>query len=487
MQSQILPSRAALVDRIAMQFEYGQSLICLVGNSGLGKSYLAESFITDKYSDFSKAFIQLSAHSKDVDVVRQLMEHTFRAPLVDQKLSLTENFFVLNSEQPAGPCLWVLDGARHLSDELITELQNLVVRAPNTLYVLVTAQAPNMLPNALDIHLEPLSLFESKQLMRMFFPELPSDDDPIFSTFVSEAHGNPSVLLDWQQDDQQLDLRANMPSKGKQKHFFIVAFSLILSLCLIAALYNKQLLDLLQTKRAVSEQTAVVVTEPTVFEAQQVLEAQSTQVESTPSFTSSHLSEDDTEEKNTEEVSAILGALLSEPLVTETEKSHNVETAKPTAPNGITSPQVISKPELSDMPIVETVSNESNALQEGLQLDQRPDSEPDREKLTREAAALSVNDNSWFLLRADTEWSIQLLAVTDQKVAVDFIQQHALDNVKVAQVIRSGRTWWFVTLAPFAQLDDAKAARSKLSRDLLAAKPFFKRISQIKQQIQQSQ
>ena len=39
MQAQILPSRAALVDRIALQFEYGQNLIVLLGTSGLGKSY----------------------------------------------------------------------------------------------------------------------------------------------------------------------------------------------------------------------------------------------------------------------------------------------------------------------------------------------------------------------------------------------------------------------------------------------------------------
>ncbi|KID58961.1 hypothetical protein JF50_00385 [Pseudoalteromonas luteoviolacea] len=487
MQSQILPSRAALVDRIAMQFEYGQSLICLVGNSGLGKSYLAESFITDKYSDFSKAFIQLSAHSKDVDVVRQLMEHTFHAPLVDQKLSLTENFFVLNSEQPAGPCLWVLDGARHLSDELIAELQNIVVRAPNTLYVLVTAQAPNMLPNALDIHLEPLSLFESKQLMKMFFPELPSDDDPIFSTFISEAHGNPSVLLDWQQDDQQLDLRANMPSKGKQKHLFIAAFSLILTLCLIAALYNKQLLDLFQTKQAASEQTAVVVAEPTVLEAQQVLEGQSGQSASQSPSTLGKSLEDNRGEPQSEEVPAILGALLSTPAPSNLKKAQEAGAAKVITSSDVQSLEDNSKSKVSDKPVTASIPSVSKVLLEETQPKPLSEVESSEEKQPDEVAVLSLKDNNWFLARPDQEWSIQLLAVTDEKVATDFINKHDLENVKVAQVMRSGRTWWFVTIAPFAQLDDAQRARAKLSTDLLAAKPFFKRISQIKQQIQQSQ
>ncbi|MDK1289100.1 SPOR domain-containing protein [Pseudoalteromonas umbrosa] len=479
MQSQILPSRAALVDRIAMQFEYGQSLICLVGNSGLGKSYLAESFITDKYSDFSKAFIQLSAHSKDVDIIRQLMEHTFRAPLVDQKLSLTENFFVLNSEQPAEPCLWVLDGARHLSDELIAELQNLATRAPNTLYILVTAQAPNMLPNALDIHLEPLSNAESKQLMRMFFSELPPEDDPIFATFLSEARGNPSVLLDWQQAEQQLDLRENMPSKGKQKHFFIGAFSLVIALCLVALLYNKQLLDMLHIKQYVAEQPSELLSEPTVLEAKEVLDGQESVVQVTQAEVPNKKSHTDNQA-----VTAILDALLTLPdspssgiegeVVGNEASETEVEGVDVSFDEGIQS-QVIPDE-------VKQKINQPDTVTDGpLEV-----SQPIYETKTKQIRG-SEHDNIWFLSRSDSEWTIQLLAVTDKKVASDFISQHALANFKVAEVLRNGRTWWFVTLAPYASLEDAKLARAKLTSDLLAAKPFFKQISQIKQQIQQSQ
>ena len=74
MQSQILPSRAALVDRIALQFEYGQNLIVLLGTSGLGKSYMLETFITDKYNDFNKAFVQVSAQMTDAQLMSELLE-----------------------------------------------------------------------------------------------------------------------------------------------------------------------------------------------------------------------------------------------------------------------------------------------------------------------------------------------------------------------------------------------------------------------------
>ena len=88
MQSQILPSRAALVDRIALQFEYGQNLIVLLGTSGLGKSYLLETFITDKYNDFNKAFVQSSAKLTDAQLMSDLLEQSFNNPLVDHNLSL---------------------------------------------------------------------------------------------------------------------------------------------------------------------------------------------------------------------------------------------------------------------------------------------------------------------------------------------------------------------------------------------------------------
>ncbi|MCF2858881.1 SPOR domain-containing protein [Pseudoalteromonas sp. SMS1] len=474
MQSQILPSRAALVDRIAMQFEYGQSLICLVGHSGLGKSYLAESFITDKYEDFSKAFIQLSAQSKDVDIIRQLMEHTFRSPVVDQKLSLSENFFVLHGEQPAEPCLWVLDGARHLSDELVAELQILAIKAPSTLYILLTAQSAGMLPGALDIHLEPLTFSESKQLLKMFFKALPPEDDPIFSTFVAEAHGNPSVLLDWQKESQSLDLRAKPTVKSKQKHYFIAAFSVILTLCLVAVLYNKQLLNMFEQRQSVAKPSTSVLSEPTVLVAEQVLSNKESNEVGRESQTAA-VSKEEPANAESGQVSAVLGALLT-PLETANHIKPGIENAEP---------QRIDLPEED-----ETMASKETA-EAVVPIPEQPQSfthqaHTEVSELTLPSIE-SGNNNAWFMSRPNTEWTIQLLAVTDRKVVDEFITAHPRDNLKVAEVTRNGKTWWFVTLAPFEQLDDAKNARANLPIELLAAKPFFKQISQIKQQIQQSQ
>ena len=148
MQAQILPSRAALVDRIALQFEYGQNLIVLLGTSGLGKSYMLETFITDKYNSFNKAFVQVSASVNDVSLMSDILEQSFNSPLIDHDLSLSENFYQLLQQQPCEACLWVLDNARHLSEELLQELELLAKNSPITLYIMLASQSKLAINNA---------------------------------------------------------------------------------------------------------------------------------------------------------------------------------------------------------------------------------------------------------------------------------------------------------------------------------------------------
>ena len=235
MQSQILPSRAALVDRIALQFEYGQNLICLLGASGLGKSYLLETFITDKYLEFNKAFVQLSGKMTDQQFITELLEQNFRNPLIDHTLSLSEKLYQLYKQQPCGNCLWVIDGGRHLSDEMIQQLETLAKQSPTTLYILLASQSSGQFTQAVEIHLEALNISESKQLMRWFFDNLPVEEDPVFRTFLQEAQGNPALLLAWQPELQTADIRA--PEKS-YKLLYIILMLLTTMPLIIGFLYK---------------------------------------------------------------------------------------------------------------------------------------------------------------------------------------------------------------------------------------------------------
>jgi DamX protein len=502
MQSQILPSRAALVDRIAMQFEYGQNLIALVGPSGLGKSYLAETLITEKYPEFNKAYIQVTAQMKDAELMTQLLQNSFRAPLVDQTQTLSENFFQLYQEQPCGPCFWVLDGARHLSDEMIEQLRLLSVNSPTELFILVTAQAPRMLPSALDIHLERLSLSESKQLMAMFFKDLPMDEDPIFQAFLQESHGNPAVLLDWQ-SSQQTQLRTQQPKKSYRWH--LIALTVLLALLLVAFMYQKQI------QFYFSQPTDNVEPLETVLPAEQVLsvdadnEQISTALESQPTLEQSaaladkvisepqlqlqplpqvqaNTENNDAAKANADAVSAVLGAL--ERVVIDDKARLNEKPAKLSAdiPPKIAdnAPQQTASVNAEAEQTLE--SNEQKATNIVAQVTQTAPEQTLPQSTSSQALDLSPTE--WLLTQGDSVWAIQLLAVKDKAIANSFVLANELKDVYVYETVRNNTPWWVVIQAPFATIDAARSARQKLPENVLAGQPFFKKFERIKQEMQ---
>ncbi|ODB37455.1 cell division protein DamX [Pseudoalteromonas sp. BMB] len=450
MQSQILPSRAALVDRIAMQFDYGQNLIILVGSSGLGKSYLAESFLTDKYPDFNKAFVKLTANTQEFDVVRQLLEHSFRSPLIDQKLSLSENFMLLHDEQACGPCLWVLDNVRHLTQELAEQLQKLAKSSRETIYILATAQQPQLIPESLDIHIEPLSMLESKRLMSMFYKDLPPDEDPIFNTFVAEARGNPSVLLSWQPQQQSLNLREQSSKVGSksQWQWYVIALCLILTALMVALVYKQEL------KRYWTPTQDNQETVATAIDAQAVFEAPTTTVEKVE--IENDVQPELPAEAPTQIETAPVGSILS--ALTE---------AKETTTNNNNA-----------------LSEQANAAEEANVGSTPATLSPVKEP--QHAEPESLMGNPWYLSRSDDEWVIQLLAVTESEIAAGFMAEHNEVVTQQFTVLRNGRTWFVVTTDAYESLASAKQAKAVLPEALRKGQPFFKRMSKIKQEITQS-
>ncbi|KZY43015.1 cell division protein DamX, partial [Pseudoalteromonas shioyasakiensis] len=431
MQSQILPSRAALVDRIALQFEYGQNLICLLGPSGLGKSYLLETFITDKYLDFNKAFVQLSGKMTDQQFMTELLEQSFSNPLIDHSLSLSENFYQLYKQQPCGDCLWVIDGGRHLSEELIQQLEILAKQSPSTLYILIASQSVGQFSQAVEIHLEALNLSESKQLMRWFFDNLPVEEDPVFRTFLQEAHGNPALLLAWQPEQQTADIRT--PEKS-YKLLYLILLLITTMLLIIGFLYKA---DMTEWWKAHYQQdtTSSVATalpaealinspeaskEPVLEQAQDESQAQQPVATNDDNNTTleTELPVDGSDSKNhnneshNNNVAAIVDSLLpAEPIAQETEQP------------------------MADEVVAASISDAESAI------------EPEQ----------PLVGNAWYLSQPDDNFVIQLLAVTKQEISDKFINENGLQGqVNTYQSLRSGKLWWIVTYGSYATLNEAK-------------------------------
>ncbi|MBE0456759.1 AAA family ATPase [Pseudoalteromonas sp. KG3] len=441
MQSQILPSRSALVDRIALQFEYGQNLIVLLGPSGLGKSYLLETFITDKYSDFNKAFVQLSARMTDAQLMSELLEQSFRSPLIDQNLSLSENFYQLAKQQNCGPCLWVLDGGRHLSDEMVQELTTLAKQSPTTLYILLASQSVGQFQSSVEIHLEALSMAESKQLMQCYFEDLPYDEDPVFQTFLQEAHGNPSLLLAWQ--PTQHTAKVTVADKVSWR-VHLIALLVIIMLLIIGFLYQS---DMTRWWQDFYQPQA----EPPVATAIPVDSLKQPATEPAPPTDSSVVADADTQlaEQQTQPEQV-------QPLIDNSAQENNIAA-------------ILDSLAPAAEPVDVTTSLADDVI------------EPD---VSNVAEAILPVDNRWYLQQSDEQLVIQLLAVTQQKIAEQYAVEQGLQPLaKVYQTRRNGKLWWLVTYGSYDNLKSAKEALSKLPEAVRKNQPFYKKISKIKQEI----
>ncbi|WP_372759912.1 AAA family ATPase [Pseudoalteromonas sp.] len=438
MQPQILPSRAALVDRIALQFEYGQNLIVVLGTSGLGKSYLLETFITDKYNDFNKALVQVSAQMSDVQLMTELLEQSFNAPLIDHNLTLAENFYQLFQQQPCGPCLWVLDGGRHLSTEFLHELELLAKNSPGTLYIMLAAQSKLPLSAAVNIHLEPLSLAESKQLMRGYFSTLPYDEDPVFQAFLTAAQGNPSLLLSWQPNEHVADTTAKDTVTWRVQ---LVVLLLLIMLLIIGLLYKSDMTQWWQQYYQQQQQnvltTAIPVTQLTsdALPPQMSLQTQQNEAQAiTQADTAQALPQQD--------IAAIMQSLTV--------------TAVP-------------QPSDSAMPAPPHVLD---------------DAIPSDRENKATAATPHLQGNAWYLQQPENNMVIQLLAISQPQIKDEFISQHQLQTLAHSyQTIRNNNTWWVVTIGSFANINEAKLAMQSLPPEVKKNKPFYKKISKIKQEI----
>lgn len=435
MQSQILPSRAALVDRIALQFEYGQNLIVLLGTSGLGKSYLLETFITDKYNDFNKAFVQSSAKLTDAQLMSDLLEQSFNNPLVDHNLSLSENFYQLLNQQQPGSCLWVIDGGRHLSEEFLIELELLAKNSPITLYIMIASAAKLPVEHAVEIHLERLPLHESKQLMGWYFEKLPHDEDPVFQAFLAEANGNPSLLLAWQQDEYIADVKVK--DKVSWRVHLLVLMLLIMFL-IIGLLYKSDMSDWWQKHYEQGtievDSTAIPVSQAIAPIPDTVTKEKVADIKPTA----------EGERKN--DISAIMQSL--------------------NAGNEINEP-ISSDTLIKDEPVKELVQSKVN------------------NEVDASSVQLPINEvSSWYSKQNDSNTVIQLLAVTQKQVVDDFIKQYALQiTTYTYQTQRNGKTWWVVTTGSFTSMNDAQQGMKNLPASILKNKPFYKKISKIKQEI----
>ena len=277
--------------------------------------------------------MQVGAQMTDVQLMTQLLEQSFNAPLIDHNLSLSQNYYQLAQQQQCGACLWVIDGGRHLSEELIAELELLSKNAPNVLYIMIASQSKLAFKDAVNIHLEPLNIVESKQLMGWYFTSLPYDEDPVFQTFLVEAQGNPSLLLAWQPSEQVADIVVKDKVSWRLQ---LLTLLLIIMLLIIGLVYKADMTQWWESaNRQIDEQvlSTAITTEqaienkPQQFIAPKTIEPPAAVIQKP------------TQDNTINNVPAIVGSLTQATSVVEQEKP----ASKPVEEKPITKPEKLEK------------------------------------------------------------------------------------------------------------------------------------------------
>lgn len=492
MQVQILPSRQKLVDRIELQYEYGQSIVSLLGGPGLGKSYILESFVTDKYAEFNKIYLQLTVKTTDQQVISQLLEQTFSQPLIDLTHSLSENYLNLNQQQASKNTVIVIDNAQFLSEELTQEIEYLTQISESTFYVLTASTAKIHFKNSANIFFEALSFDESIELMSMYFSQLPNKHEPVFKAFVESAQGNPSLLLSWDS--------SNLPTEvNKSKHgfmllclAFVVLMTLALSYLFEHLSQSNQIEHLRQLSEQNNEKNISVVKQDKRDIKEVTVSIENKKLDNLPTEVLEHNTQADKLASDNES---------SEVIKLINEKKELLETSKNDRQEVVVS--TILKPEQFDDSIT-NLNNSSatpnkiaeslnktkvaSSTEQGAAQKVKAQPQPLESAITRDAVLTPVAieqdyDNTWFIQQNDSLVMLQLIGISQEHLINNFKSAHNLNNLKIYKSTRYGGDWWVVTVGPFKDINQSQSYKNALPAQLKQLQPFSKTIKAIKTEI----
>lgn len=522
MQVQILPSRQKLVDRIELQYEYGQSTVALLGGPGLGKSYILESFVTDKYPEFNKIYLQLTVKTTDQQVISQLLEQTFSQPLIDFTHSLSENYLNLNQQQASKNTVIVIDNAQFLSEEVIQEIEYLTQISESTFYVLTASTSKIQFKNSANIFFEALSFDESIELMSMYFSQLPNKHEPVFKAFVQSAQGNPSLLLSW--DSSNLVVEAK-----KSKHGFMLlclAFVFFMTLALSYLFEHlsqtNQIESLRELGKQNKDQSIVVDKQEKNGVKGSALNIENSGLDNLPTQVLESNRQIAKQDKNdvkgaSQGIDDIkLDNLTIEALeksnqpdklsaITKAEKQ-NTDAIKFVKDKTAVVSTISKSEQFDDLKVnsktnLKTSSATSNKIAESLNNTQytpsaetvkaegaKVESQPLASSIIKETALTPLviykdYDNTWFMQQSDSLVMLQLIGISQENLINNFIASHDLDNIKVYKSTRYGGDWWVVTVGPFRDVAQSQTYKNALSAQLKQLQPFSKTIKAIKTEI----
>lgn len=185
---------------------YSEMLIVVCAEKGMGKTFLANALLAARETPDQSLMLEADFSLSYLDTLHHLAQFLDLANLVDDIDSIEQQVLaqcVSVSEDDQGSILLIIDQAEQLSDDVLQDINQLALLAPNALHIMLLAplgfenkllalaepQAPFHV-----MEVEPLADDEAEILLLEHFPEKHWEAEQV-DYIIQQSTGNPGKIL----------------------------------------------------------------------------------------------------------------------------------------------------------------------------------------------------------------------------------------------------------------------------------------------------
>ncbi|MGO2496729.1 MAG: AAA family ATPase [Vibrio litoralis] len=467
-----LESQTDILDGLQMFTRLDSNVICVEGEKGSGKSWLAQRFLnTDKKIQTLSFLICLPTQTAEQQrsvLLGQLLSDSF----CTGEETLLESLSVFRKDQDCKATI-IVDDANLLAEHLLDELAQLVLAAQqNPLWQIsvILFAKPNEI-DELSLDTDPKPEFKRIAISPLTDNEATDFIDQ-FVIPVAHIDSDKKKQAIHRAAQSVVKYPANLLALSESHKKPVVCWvkrSLIALIIILLALggwswwtsYQARVQDQ-QTERDVIEQNEV---------KQDAADTLPNQVSSASDTTSGAQSTLDADQATPQEDDTLPQAVTDKTLTVGDESDS--EQKRVVVPS-----KVVDALLDGDSPKDAKVSNDEVTSAQASSV-QKTNSSLNGDQLT-------LADDTLLAVSAE-RYTLQLAAVTKQDEAINFIKMYDLDNqVRVYRTVRNQQSWYIVTYQDFASIKETREAAQELSLALQKEQPWPKSIAQVHQEIERA-
>ncbi len=492
-----LGSQIELLDRVQLLTRFGSNLININGDSGSGKTWLAQRYLEAWASEKNQSLLLCFSAQSDEQQRAMMLNQIVSEPLFNEYDAIIDSFYRLVGDEKCD-VVFVVDDADLLSEDLLAELWMLVIEAQNhprwlvnvvlfskgdSLDHILTRISYGQETKPIDFEIEPLSSEEAiaftEALVIRYTVEEDAQEKVRQSIVKTQRLPGQLMELGNKKVEKKIIIRSVIESPIR------IAIIVLLLLLLIGGGYWWYLSQPNFLNEITQTQTPTEgSSENSTFESDLLINP------STDEQISETKLDDVTAETalNSEDKSRDDFAALPPQITAQT-----AEVGKSDAGKRVVVPSDVVDALLQEESPPQTITIINDAIDDAKAeattregLDQLPIREVEiiREEPAPKPISFSYAREELSAV-SSRNYTLQLAALTSKEEVQDFIDLHQLqEKVRIYPTVRNNTEWFIVTYKDFPTIQQARDAASELSADVQSLGPWAKSMVQVQREIE---